>query len=435
MILKYFIFTFFSGLVLMASSSLIKDFLENREQSSVSEEIEHAYVEPVKSSSSKEVKTIGTLIHEKLEESPLPKSDSVIYKMNNGILLGVTPGQLISEHPNLLMPDDYENCEGESKIFHLVSRVNDTLGRFYEGYETWDVPYISRIYVKSPKVINEENVQVGMSFKQLQQLIKIESIIVSEMDCNTYVSSDLYSYRLDHCPESSKLTPKDIPLETPLTEFSYLKRQKVKLFPGRIKNESGFSILTTGNFEEQYLGKNFESKKWWGLYDNAKTTKLEEAKVSFNKKEFEGFDFIEVSAKPTKDLKYLISGPNLRASDLKTINTEEEHLGVYYDIDFEFNKVYYSLIVKADSNSMGYSNYTLHIASKDQKQLLFASPYFDDETPPKPWIGDIDRDGKPDFIYSTSHKYSVTQKTLCLSSEAKNGELCKMVSQIHSTAM
>ncbi len=48
------------------------------------------------------------------------------------------------------------------------------------------------------------------------------------------------------------------------------------------------------------------------------------------------------------------------------------------------------------------------------------------------WAGDLDRDGKLDFLLDTSTKYSVSEPTLFLSSLARTGEIARPVARHHS---
>ncbi|MFZ6743987.1 hypothetical protein ACO0LC_12215 [Undibacterium sp. JH2W] len=49
------------------------------------------------------------------------------------------------------------------------------------------------------------------------------------------------------------------------------------------------------------------------------------------------------------------------------------------------------------------------------------------------WIGDLDHDGKLDFIVDASNEYNVTELHLYLSGQAAKGELLKLVSKRKST--
>lgn len=76
-----------------------------------------------------------------------------------------------------------------------------------------------------------------------------------------------------------------------------------------------------------------------------------------------------------------------------------------------------------------YANYKLYLSSGDKEQLLMYMPNFNETFIEIQFVGDLDGDGKPDFIFETSNQYEYNESTLYLSSFAKDGELVKCVGQ------
>ncbi len=74
-------------------------------------------------------------------------------------------------------------------------------------------------------------------------------------------------------------------------------------------------------------------------------------------------------------------------------------------------------------------NYKLYLYTKDKKQLLISVPRFNDTFVQILFIGDLDEDGKPDFVFDTSRDYEEKRVTLFLSSPAKNQEIVAPVDE------
>lgn len=67
-------------------------------------------------------------------------------------------------------------------------------------------------------------------------------------------------------------------------------------------------------------------------------------------------------------------------------------------------------------------------------QEILKLPAVDEDGPPTlRWVGDLDRDGKPDFLMDLTHHYNLKVMTLFLSSEASNGQLAAKVAERRST--
>lgn len=74
-------------------------------------------------------------------------------------------------------------------------------------------------------------------------------------------------------------------------------------------------------------------------------------------------------------------------------------------------------------------DYKLFISTQDSKEQLFLQiSSFNDSFVTLVFVGDIDRDGKLDFIFDTSRDYEVETKSLYLSSKALPNQIIKLVS-------
>lgn len=70
-------------------------------------------------------------------------------------------------------------------------------------------------------------------------------------------------------------------------------------------------------------------------------------------------------------------------------------------------------------------NYKLYLSDAGNEQLIVAITSFNDTFVEILWIGDLDADGKPDFILDTSRDYEEKTVLLFLSSKAGEGEIVK----------
>lgn len=70
----------------------------------------------------------------------------------------------------------------------------------------------------------------------------------------------------------------------------------------------------------------------------------------------------------------------------------------------------------------------------EERQVLFTVPKTANEAYVEVfWVGDLDGDGKPDFLLNTSEHYNVESKSLWLSSLAKKGKLVGLAATLRTT--
>ncbi len=79
------------------------------------------------------------------------------------------------------------------------------------------------------------------------------------------------------------------------------------------------------------------------------------------------------------------------------------------------------------NNGSVYNNYKLYLSSEGKEQLLLAIKSFTEKFVEIEFIGDLDGDGKPDFLFETATWYEDYHKMLFISSKADEGELVKYV--------
>jgi hypothetical protein len=71
-------------------------------------------------------------------------------------------------------------------------------------------------------------------------------------------------------------------------------------------------------------------------------------------------------------------------------------------------------------------DYKLYLSDGKSEQLITTVSHFNDTSPDILWVGDLDGDGKPDFVVRTAQWYEDEQLELFLSSAAGKSELVKL---------
>ena len=94
-----------------------------------------------------------------------------------------------------------------------------------------------------------------------------------------------------------------------------------------------------------------------------------------------------------------------------------------------------SALFDPKSNSLAMKDYELVLAHRDARQSLMKLPEL---RPPEYrqrllWSGDLDRDGRVDFLVDLSTHYNETRRTLFLSSLSKEPELVRKVAEFVTT--
>jgi hypothetical protein len=202
-------------------------------------------------------------------------------------------------------------------------------------------------------------------------------------------------------------------------------------------------LLTIGDFHgEDVEFKTGASKKWLGLYRRKNKYFLLATTVKI--KAVPDFMYAEASGdrsgkKVSTNYKlasvFLLKNADmLRAGEVKTLfdgnENEYESIDRKYSRQFELNGKKYTLAVE-DSTNDGAEYLTakskMIISSGNLKQTIYTQTICDDCGWDLCWVGDFDKDGKPDFYINLSNHYNVTSHRLFLSSQAEKGEIVREV--------
>lgn len=139
-----------------------------------------------------------------------------------------------------------------------------------------------------------------------------------------------------------------------------------------------------------------------------------------------------------------LNNPAHRSGAVQAVDLPKKMIWPTKKISFNFNNKMYTLraIGKVTSkNKINFSddeeafreveNYELLISSAtDPETLLLAQHTFNDTFIEILFIGDLDRDGRPDFIFRANRDYEEERVVVYLSSRAKSGQAARKVSEI-----
>lgn len=205
-------------------------------------------------------------------------------------------------------------------------------------------------------------------------------------------------------------------------------------------------LLTTGDFHgEDVEFKTGASKKWLGLYRRKNKYFLLATNVKI--KAVADFMLGEDSGdKSGKRVSSDYKSPNvfllknaemLRAGEVKTLfygnETESESIDRKYWRQFELNEKKYTLAVE-DATNDGKDWLTekskLVISTGNLKQTIYEQGGCNDCGWDLCWVGDLDKDDKPDFFINLTNHYNVENHRLFLSSQAGKGEILREVAAL-----
>ncbi|MCB0699151.1 MAG: hypothetical protein H6551_10140 [Chitinophagales bacterium] len=207
----------------------------------------------------------------------------------------------------------------------------------------------------------------------------------------------------------------------------------------------GLLLLTRGYHGDEILDV-MKNASWMELYRKEGKAYLQNSKVKFetffdgivdeDSSEMTGVD---VSSEH-EDAIFIANLNGLKQADVSLIELDTNVVLPGSNIMFEFNGAHYRFYasayyhIKEDRKDPDYiANYKLYLerdsAGVKTTQLVMARPFYAGLYLIGSFffVGDIDRDGKPDFVLETSNNYNGSNPTLFLSSYAKPGELVKAV--------
>ncbi|WP_052444759.1 hypothetical protein [Flammeovirga sp. OC4] len=216
----------------------------------------------------------------------------------------------------------------------------------------------------------------------------------------------------------------------------------VDYYPERHANYF-FNIIETGSYHGDEIKKSYANKQWVGVFADSSNYYLKNVDVTFEKDfdpiiDSEGdSSAVKVSVNEKDYCLFLFSDFPLEDRTLHSIDSLKDILCPLPGDStiLNYNNTTIKLYATGDKQLLGgdyyeIANYRLFIDNENKTkapQLLFACANFDDAMPQLLWVGDIDNDGKLDFLFDLSSHYNATSINLFLSSKADENEFVKIV--------
>lgn len=197
---------------------------------------------------------------------------------------------------------------------------------------------------------------------------------------------------------------------------------------------TGYSGHTLADFEPMY------AQQWYDFYkdqDNGKFyLKPASIHLEMGYSECTGDSIACVTSDSRSIL--LMHGISVSNTEVDTIPLKSNTVCAGERMEFEFNNRKYMLHGEGVQNGILHEhdiwqhvvNYKLYLSEQGRRtapQLLVAIPRFNDRQVEIIWAGDLDADGKPDFIFDVSDFYESQSLVFFLSSKADSGKLVKCV--------
>ncbi|WP_165041288.1 hypothetical protein [Dysgonomonas sp. ZJ709] len=186
------------------------------------------------------------------------------------------------------------------------------------------------------------------------------------------------------------------------------------------------------------------AEEWYDFYQDSISGKyyMERAEIETGKFYDDCLDDSTTYVGSKRKSLFLIKGLRPANKNIASIQVPERksHIWVGEKYLFDFNNHSYVLrgdgiTTKGGMASMGDDedparwdevvNYRLYLSEKgvEGEQLIIAIPSFNYTFAQLLWLGDMDEDGKLDFIFSVSRDYESRHVVLFLSSKAQKGEI------------
>jgi len=184
------------------------------------------------------------------------------------------------------------------------------------------------------------------------------------------------------------------------------------------------------------------SEKWYDFYQDSITKKyfLEKATIEIGKFYDACLDDSTTEVHSKRDALILVKGIIPQDKEIFSIPIKKRRIWPNEKYSFSFNGKTY--LLRGDGNTIKsgmadygegtekcdeVENYKLYLSEQGKpEQLIIAIPTFNYTFVQILWIGDLDGDGKPDFVFDTSRDYEATSVLLFLSSKAGEGEIVKI---------
>jgi hypothetical protein len=242
---------------------------------------------------------------------------------------------------------------------------------------------------------------------------------------------------------------KNLSTDQPTTSISVSAKNSMDSSPSIEDSESPapspykIKLLLSGGFHgEDVELKTGTTKDWMGLYRRknkyfllptiVKIKAVRDFMVDDNSGDRSGKKVSTNRKLP--DVFLLKNAAMLRAGEVKTLfygdEANSDNIKRKYRRQFEFNRKKYTLAVEDStpgSDEWLTEKSKMTVTAGNLKQTIYKQEFCDDCGWDLRWVGDLDKDGKLDFLINLTNHYNSTVHRLFLSSPAGKGEILREV--------
>lgn len=278
---------------------------------------------------------------------------------------------------------------------------------------------------------------IGCTQTNSAQSSQNADISMAETNANRSVSVSQTDYPVNNFPPdilNTDISSQTVEEETEETETPKTPNYAIQL------------LMDSKYYEEEVENGIGVHRGWFGLYRQQNKYLLLPTTIEVKKVRHDLRDDKDSKEKTGREVSSNIKLPNvfllknarmLRQGEVTTVfygNEEDsESINRKYRRNFDFNGEKYTLFVEDSSTADGEyltGESKMVITRGKTKQIIYETDYCSDCAWSLCWVGDLDRDGKLDFMFNLTPHYNSTCHTLFLSSQVKKGEVVRDVAEV-----
>jgi hypothetical protein len=265
----------------------------------------------------------------------------------------------------------------------------------------------------------------------------ISSLVILLLSCNSESRSTILEAdiglvaRADTTKHQTKVVQSPT---APLVDTIVIPNETTAV--GRVHHEGGV-------FHDGEVIENIEALEWVGLFNDKQGYYLKRTAIKTGREKDEIVDdgdeisgWTVNTGNPDNCTLLINLSPGFQEHRVDTFIFKKDVLWPGETVNIKTNTGTYTLratgrVTSKTEEWQEVENYKLYlegnVKGKKTTQLIVAIPRFDDYITRILWCGDLDQDGKPDFIIDSSYHYNMESLSLFLSSKATSGQLLRYI--------